>query len=147
MHDLITKNVVVAPLFLLFCLAPIRDFALVLADSPLIELFIQMKGYQVLRLPVFTVLCSFEAFCTKLKDIDGVLHLLVSSLSEKSLFEKAIRLMGSLSSHSVGCQILHENGVLELFTQLFLSSSCGDIVTTQAILRNVAKFGCEIPQV
>jgi hypothetical protein len=147
MHDLITKGVVIAPLFLLFCLAPIRDFALVLADSPLIESLIQMKGYQVLRLQVFTVLCSFEEFCTKLKDIDGILHLLVSSLSEKSLFEKAIRLMGSLSSHSVGCQILHENGVLELFTQLFLSSSCGDVVTTQAILRNVAKFGCEIPQV
>ena len=34
---------------------------------------------------------------------------------------------------------LENNGVLELFTQLFLSSSCDDTVTTQTILRNVAK--------
>jgi hypothetical protein len=144
---LITKGVVVAPLFLLFCLAPIRNFVLMLAESSLIESVIQMRGYQLLRLQIITVLCSFEDFCTKLRDIDGVLQLLVSSLSEKSLFDKAIRLMGSLSSHAAGCQILHDNGVLELFTQLFLSSACEDAVTTQSILRNVAQFGCEIPQV
>ncbi|OHT02059.1 TKL family protein kinase [Tritrichomonas foetus] len=147
MHDLIQKGDVVAPLFLLFCIAPIHDAALSLADSQLLASLIQMKGYQTQRLQIFTVLCKFEDFCTKLKDIDGVLHLLVSSLGEKQHVNFAVRLIGALSSHSMGCQILNDNGVLELFTQLFLSSSCGDTATTQTILRNVAKNGCDIPQV
>lgn len=147
MHDLISKGDVVAPLFLLFCIAPIHDAAIALTDSQLLASLIQMKGHQTQRLQIFTVLCAFEDFCTKLKDIDGVLHLLVSSLSEKQHVNSAVRLIGALSSHSIGCQILNDNGVLELFTQLFLSSSCGDTGTTQTILRNVAKSGCDIPQV
>ncbi|OHT07609.1 TKL family protein kinase [Tritrichomonas foetus] len=147
MHDLINKGDVVAPLFLLFCIAPNHDAAISLADSQLLASLIQMKGHQTQRLQIFTVLCGFEDFCTKLKDIDGVLHLLVSSLSEKQHVNSAVRLIGSLSSHNIGCQILNDNGVLELFTQLFLSSSCGDTVTTQMILRNVARSGCDIPQV
>ena len=147
MDDLINKNDVVPPLFLIFCIAPIHDAAMALADSQLLASLIQMKGHQTQRLQIFTVLCSFEDFCTKLTDIDGILHLLVSSLSEKQLINNAVRLIGALSSHPVGCQILNDNGVLELFTQLFLSSSCGDTLTTQTILRNVAKSGCDVPQV
>ena len=147
MHDLINKGNVVAPLFLLFCITPIHDAALALADSQLLASLIQMKGHQTQRLQIFTVLCGFEDFCTKVKDIDGILHLLVSSLSEKQHINSAVRLIGSLSSHSIGCQILNDNGVLELFTQLFLSSSSGDTATTQMILRNVARSGCDIPQV
>ena len=147
MNDLISKSDIDAPLFLLFCIAPIHDAAISLADSQLLASLIQMKGHQAQRLQIFTVLCGFEDFCTKLKDIDGILHLLVSSLSEKQHINSAVRLIGALSSHSIGCQILNDNGVLELFTQLFLSSSCGDTSTTQTILRNVAKSGCDIPQV
>ncbi|KAH0794645.1 TKL family protein kinase [Histomonas meleagridis] len=146
-HDLLNKGDVVAPLFLLFCIAPIHDASIALADSQLMQSLIQMKTHKTQRLQIFTVLCKFEDFCTKLKDIDGILHLLVSSLSEKQHVNSAVRLIGALSSHPTGCQILNDNGVLELFTQLFLSSSCDDIVTTQTILRNVAKNGCDIPQV
>lgn len=147
MDELINRGDVVPPLFLIFCIAPIHDAAMALADSQLLASLIQMKGHQSQRLQIFTLLCSFEDFCTKLTDIDGILHLLVSSLSEKQLISNAVRLIGSLSSHAVGCQILNDNGVLELFAQLFLSSSCGDTLTAQTILRNVAKAGCDIPQV
>lgn len=147
MYSLINKGDVVPPLFLLFCIAPIHEAAIALADSQLLASLIQMKGHRTQRLQIFTVLCIFEDFCTKLKDIDGILHLLVSSLSEKQLVNNAVRLIGALSSHAAGCQILNDNGVLELFTQLFLSSSCEDTITTQTILRNVARSGCDIPQV
>lgn len=147
MQELISKGNVVAPLFLIFCIAPIHSAALALAESALIQSLIQMKGHQTQRLQIFTVLCAFEEFCQKLKDIDGILHLLVSSLSEKSHCNCAIKLIGSLSTHPTGCQILNDNGVLELFTQLFLSSSSGDTTTSHTILKNIAKTGCEIPQV
>ena len=47
--------------------------------------------------------------------------------------------------HPEGCQILSDNGVLELFTQLFLSSA-GSSTIAYAILRNVARNVCEVPQ-
>lgn len=146
-QELLNNDDVTTQLFLLFCLAPIHDFSLALADSQLLQTLIQMKGHQTQRLQIFTVLCKFEDFCTKLKDIDRILHLLVSSLSDKQHVNSGVRLIAALSSHPTGCQILNDNGVLELFTQLFLSSSCDDTVTTQTILRNVAKNGCDIPQV
>ena len=146
-QELLNKDDVTTQLFLLFCLAPIHDASLALADSQLLQTLIQMKGHQTQRLQIFTVLCKFEDFCIKLKDIDRILHLLVSSLSDKQHVNSGVRLIAALSSHPTGCQILNDNGVLELFTQLFLSSSCDDTVTTQTILRNVAKNGCDIPQV
>jgi hypothetical protein len=106
-----------------------------------------MRGYQVQRLQIFTILCMSEEFCCDLTCIEGVINLLVAALLAKSLVPSAVRLIGAMASHGTGCQILSEHGVLEMFTQLFLSSSTGDdIAVTHRILRNFAKHGCEIPQ-
>jgi hypothetical protein len=79
---------------------------MVLAESPLIEPILEMKGHEVRRLQIATVLCGFEAFCTRSGQVDGVRHVFVSSL-----FEKPDRLMGPRSSHRVGREILDERGV------------------------------------
>lgn len=147
MDDLLSQNDVSAPLFLLFKIASIKEAAVTLSDSKVLQTLIQMKGYKVQRLSILTVLCSFEKFCTNVSDFAGILQLLVTSLGDKMTVNSAIQLMCSLSSHNVGCQILSDNGVLELFSQLFLSSSVGDVITIQTILRNVAQHGGEIPQV
>lgn len=107
---------------------------------------IQLTGYQAQRLQIFTALCIHEEFCQKNEVVDGILHLLVSCLSDKQLIYPGARLIGSFSTHATGCQILSENGVIELFTQLFLSSSSGDTATSHTILRNFAKNGGDIPQ-
>lgn len=147
MNELINGTEPSTPLFLLYRIAPNHEAALALADLPLFISLIQMKSYLMQRLSIFTVLCNFEDFCTKMADVDGLLHLLVSSLSDSEFMNGAINLIGSLSSHKVGCRILNDNGVLELFSQLYLNSSYSDDLKTQMILRNLAKNGCIIPQV
>lgn len=146
MQELLESENVRAPLFLLFCIAPIKEAAMKLAHHPMLTSLITMKGHQVQRLQIFTILCMQEEFCLETTYIDGIIHLLVASLSVKSYVGPAVKLIGAFSTHAGGCQILSDNGVLELFTQLFLSSSSGDTVTSHTILRNVAKNDCEIPQ-
>ena len=134
-------------LFLIFCISNIEDTRIALANNTLISCILQMKEHVVQRLQIFTVLCLSENFCRIAKDMDGIMRLLVSALSEKNYVNAAVRLIGSLSSHQTGVQVLAENGVLELFVQLFLSSSSGDTTTSHTILRNVAINAGEIPQV
>ena len=145
-QELLESGSVEAPLFLLFCIAPIKDAAMKLSDHPVLLSLIQMKGYQIQRLQIFTTLCLQEEFCAEATHIDGIIHLLVASLSVKVLVASAVRLLGAFSTHAVGCQIISDNGVLELFTQLFLSSSSGDTTVSHTILRNIAKHSCDIPQ-
>jgi serine/threonine protein kinase len=136
-----------APLFLLFCIAPIRDAAMKLANHPVLSSLIQMKGSPIQRLQIFSILTMSEDFCNATTHIDGIINFLVASLSSKPIVGSAVRLVAAFSTHSLGCQILSENGVLELFTQLFLSSSSGeDTAIAHTILRNVANQNCEIPQ-
>lgn len=146
MDDLLNQNDVSASLFLLFKLSPIHEAAISLSVSKLFQTLIQMKGYKAQRLSIITVLCEFEDFCTNLDELSGILQLLVTSLSDKMTVNNAVRLVCALSSHRTGCRILSENGVLDLFTQLFLSSSSGTAVAAQLVLRNVAKNGCQVPQ-
>lgn len=51
----------------------------------------------------------------------------------------SVRLIGALSSHSMG--------VLDLLAQILLSSYTGDTTTSHTIMRNVVQNGGEIPQV
>ena len=143
--ELLEAGVVKAPLYLLYCVTEIEEAVMQLADSPILGALIQMKGYHVQRLQLLTNMCLFEDFCAKTTYIDGVIHLLVSSISVKQLVGSGVRLIGALSMHIEGCQILSENGVLELFTQLFLSSASSSAIS-YTILRNVARNNCEIPQ-
>ncbi|OHS95861.1 TKL family protein kinase [Tritrichomonas foetus] len=146
MQNLIEIGSVRSPLFLIFCIAPIEDAALRIANHPVLSSLLQMKGFQNQCLHVLTVLCMHEKFCLKTTAIDGIIHLLVASLSKNNLVSSAVRLIGAFSSHACGCNILSDNGVLELFTQLFLTSSGNDTATSHTILRNIARQNCEIPQ-
>jgi serine/threonine protein kinase len=146
-QELLESGSVRTPLFILYCIAPITDAALKLACHPVLTTLVQMRGWCVQRLQIFTILCVSE-FCSHPSvSFDGIIRLLVESLSSKSLVEYAVRLISAFSRHAAGCQILSDHGVLELFTQSFLSSSTGeDTAVTHALLRNFARQGCEIPQ-
>lgn len=139
MQDLLESGNARAPLFLLYCIAPIEDAALLLANHPLLFSLIEMKGSQIQRLQIFSSLCAHEAFCVNTKYIDGIIDILVTSMSINSLLLHSVRLIASFSSHSSGCRLLTEKGVLELFTQLFLSHNDISLETAAFILRNVAK--------
>jgi hypothetical protein len=146
-QELLESDQPKTPLFVLYCIAPIPDAALRLAAHPVLTTLVQMRGWYVQRLQIFTILCMSD-FCRDASiSFDGIIRLLVSSLSVKSLVDSAVRLMSAFSRHAIGCQILSDHGVLELFTQSFLSSSTGeDTAVTHALLRNFARQGCEIPQ-
>jgi hypothetical protein len=106
-----------------------------------------MKGSPKQRLQIFSILTMSEEFCNATTYIDGIINFLVASLSSKPIVGSAVRLIAAFSTHSLGCQILSENGVMELFTQLFLSSASGEgTAIAHIILRNVANHDCEIPQ-
>ena len=128
-----------SPLFLLYCIAPIEDAALKLANHPMLSSLINMKGYQIQRLQIFTSLCYHESFCTRTQYIDGIIHTLVKSISVKSLTKYAVHLICAFSSHPEGCRLLNENGVLELFTQFFLSTTNEVAEASHVILRNFAR--------
>ncbi|KAH0806846.1 TKL family protein kinase [Histomonas meleagridis] len=145
-YDIMEQGSLQAPLFLLYCVAPFDEAAIDLSKDKLLLKLIQMKEYPLQRLQILTALCMHESFCATTVYMDGIINFMVKSLSDKKLVNDAARLIGSLSSHEKGCQILTNNGVLEVFTQLYLSSSSGDTATSQLILRNVARNRCEIPQ-
>ena len=137
-QELLDSGIARAPLFLLYCVSPILEAALKLAKHPTMQSLISMKGFQVQRLQIFTALCMHEKFCTETQYIDGIIHILVSSIRVRSLIDPSVRLIGAFSSHPGGCKLLSENRVLELFTQLFLTSWCGEPEISHTILRNIA---------
>lgn len=145
-YNLIQEGSIQAPLFLLFCVSSIEDFAINISKDKLLLLIIKMKGFQAERLQILTSLSMHAKFCKSTTYMDEIINLLVSSLSNKSLVSYAARLIGAFSTHSCGCKILINNGVLEIFTQLYLSSSSGDTSISQAIIKNVARNGCDVPQ-
>lgn len=147
LEDLIQKEHDRGALFVLFCICNIDEVREKLADSSLINTILQMKEHVVQRLQIFTILCLSEKYCKKTKHMDGIIQLLVTALSDKNHVNAAVRLIGALSSHPAGVPVLTDNGVLELFAQLFLSSASGDTTTNHTIMRNVAENGGEIPQV
>jgi hypothetical protein len=79
--------------------------------------------------------------------MEGVIKLLVASLSVESLIDPCLFLIGALSSHALGCNLISENGMLALFSQMFLSAGCGETSISLTILSNAAKNRAEIPQI
>lgn len=165
-----------APLFILYCTTPNENAVSRIAVHPVLHSLINMKSYYPQRLQILTALCLHETFCQKMEKneqnvmeanshvqykiaaspsknklttiniIDGLVRLLVDSLSRTTLVGHAVRLICALSNHPTGCRILSTNEILELFTQLFLTSSSGDLATSHMILKNIARNGYRIPQ-
>ena len=135
-----------AVLFLLFGVAKTEGASEFLQCSPLLQSLIQMKGFLIQRLQIFTVLCMNEGFCKATTSMDGIVHLLIYAFSQDEFEGAATCLIGALSQHRLGCQILTDNGILDVFAQRFLSSSSSYNPVIHAILRNVSGNAIEIPQ-
>ena len=144
---LIANRRVTAPLIMLFRIAPIRDFALRLADSPVLQSLLQMHGNEKQRLFILTVLCADEQFCIQTKYMDNILQLVVEFMSNKDVVNEAVRVIAALSTHASGCSILTENGVLDIFSQLFLAPQFGETSRALSIFRNLSFNNTEIPQI
>ena len=141
------KQLVNVTLLLVFFLVQVPTVPIVLANHPLLHSILQIDGHVAQRLQIFTCLCSSEQFCSDTTTSDGVVKLLISSLSVESLIDYALRLIGSLSSHAPGCALVSETGMLSLFTQMFLSSRGSEMSISLQILSNAAKGRAEIPQI
>lgn len=141
------KQLVTVTLLLIFFLVQVPSVPMTLANHPVLHTILQLEGHVAQRLQIFTCLCSSEQFCSDTTTSDGVVKLLISSLSVESLIDYALRLIGSLSSHAPGCALVSETGMLSLFTQMFLSSRGSEMSISLQILSNAAKGRAEIPQI
>ena len=148
-QHLLENGSIKSPLFVLFLVASYEDACIKLANSPVLNFLLTMKGFHEQRLQILTLLCKQEKFCTQTKSIDRIIGLLVASLSTKSLTLSALRLICAFSKHYAGCKILQENGILELFSHIFLTSSNNNSynILFYSILHNFAIYNCEIPQI
>jgi hypothetical protein len=70
-----------------------------------------------------------------------------SAHASDSLTGHALLMIGALSTHDAGCWIISEATILNLFAQIFLSSSSPDARTSLTILSNVARRNLVIPQI
>ncbi|OHT16451.1 TKL family protein kinase [Tritrichomonas foetus] len=142
------KKSVETALLLLFSLSTDEEIPPLLANHPLLHSVLQLEGHTAQRLQIFTALFSVEQFCSDTTISDGVLKLLVSSLDDERLTDYSMKLIGALSSHQSGCMLISGNGMLSLFSQMFLSSAAIDVSTALTILSNIATKlqNQEIPQ-
>lgn len=157
--DRLSDEKTTSPLFLLFCIAKRPIAPPLLAETEIIPTLLQMKGRSAQKLQIFAALTSSEEFCKKTslaapnsdktKYMDGIIHLLASSLAttDQKLVNSAVRMILSMSYHNTGCKLLEENDIFELFVQHFLSSSFVDSNNSYTILRNAVRQNAEIPQI
>lgn len=135
-----------APLIMLFQIAQIHDFALLLADSPVLFSLLQMKGNEKQILHILTFLCADEKFCSQTKYMDNILQIIVDLISRKEIVNEAVRVIAALSQHHTGCHVLTENGILDIFSQLFLAPQFADTSRALVIFRNLAENRAVVPQ-
>ena len=135
-----------AALFFLFCIASNEEAALFLAVSPTLSTLISINDQRIQRIHILTALCLHESFCVETSYMNGIINFVIKSISIKSCTKETFHLVGALSKHSCTCTHLKENGVFELFTQLFLSSYDGNSKISRTILRNFVKNENFIPQ-
>jgi hypothetical protein len=134
-------------LLLLFYLASVPSVPIGIAKHPVLQSLLQIDGRQPQRLQILTALVASEEFCANTTIIEGIEKLLIASISVENLSEYCLLLIGALSSHTRGCSLIQETGMLSLFSHMFLSSTVGDTTTAYTILRNAARGRAEIPQV
>lgn len=140
------KNIANA-LIILFRLTSVPGVPLKLSTHSIIPALLSMPSHTPMRLQIFTSLFLHPEFLKDPSITDGMIKLLVATMNDQQLNGSALRLFGALSSHSEGCKVISETGIMSIFTQLFLSPMCTDIPTCMVILCNVAANGVEIPQI
>ena len=149
-HYLLKRsNLITVSLFIVFQLSQVPTVPPLLANHPLLQSILNIKGHFAQRLQLFTSLFSSEQFCTDTTISESVMKLLILAMSEKSpiLAKCSLKLIGALTSHPAGCALVSETNLLSLFSQMFLSSTSLDTETSLKILENSAKENLEIPQI
>jgi hypothetical protein len=104
-----------------------------------------MKDHRAHRLQILTVLCENESFCLQTPFSEGIVRMIVSSLSTPLLTDAAHRLIAALAQHRTGCLFMADHGIIILFVQRRLSAGYGDPVVN-AIYRRITRNNIEIPQ-
>jgi serine/threonine protein kinase len=134
-------------LLLFFYLACVPSVPAHIAQHPCLDALLSLKGHEPQRLQIFTALVQSEEFCKKTTSIEGIGKLITSSISREHISEYCLLLIGALSSTRTGCELVHSTGMVNLFSHMFLSSNVADTTTAYAILRNLARYQSEIPQI
>ena len=147
-HRLLVENKSVkAALLLLFRLTMVTSISSILASHPILQAVLQVKGHTAQKLQIFTCLFSDEQFCMDTTVTDGIWKLLISSLNVERLSDYTLKLIGALSSHQTGRDMILDTGILSVFTEMFLTSASCDNSTSLTILSNMSTVTSDIPQV
>ena len=136
-----------AALLLLFRLTMVTSISSILASHPILQAVLQVKGHTAQKLQIFTCLFSDEQFCMDTTVTDGIWKLLISSLNVERLADYTLKLIGALSSHQTGRDMILDTGILSVFTEMFLTSASCDNSTSLTILSNMSTVTSDIPQV
>ncbi|KAH0793069.1 TKL family protein kinase [Histomonas meleagridis] len=120
---------------------------MILANHPMLQSLLQIKEYKKQKLQIFTSLFLSEQFCYDTTIGDGVLNLVLSSMEDPDTVNYSIKLIGALSSHQYGCEIIQKTQIHSLVSQMFLSSIMTDVSTSLTILSNISQSTIQIPQI
>ena len=141
------KKSISTMLLVLFCFCQVPGTPKLLAHHPILTTLIAVPDYTAQKLQICTCLFSSQTFVEETTISDGIFKLLIPVMNDEKLNAYGLKLIGALSMHESGCKLIADTGLMFLFSQLFLSPICGDMMTSLLILRNIAKAQQEIPQV
>lgn len=146
-HRLIVekKSINVALLFL-FRLAQVSSIPTILVNHPMLHSLLDLGGHAAQKLQIFTCLLASEPFCIETPAMDDILKFLLSSATVPRLSDFVLKMIGALSSHPTGRDLILEAGLLSVFTELFLTTGNPDNSASLTILYNMAQVTTEIPQ-
>ena len=147
LHRLIVegRSIKVA-LLLLFRLAQVGSIPTILATHPMLHSVLDVKGHVAQKLQIFTCLLADEQFCIETTALDDIFKLLLSALTHDRLACYVLKMIGALSSHPTGRDMILEMGLLSIFTDIFLTPGTIDISTSLTILSNMSQVTNDIPQ-
>ena len=123
----------------------------VLSNEDILNELIKCEGFIGMRLQIFSCLYCNENFCCQFLEnhiTEGILKILVDALSQKTpqLISASLQFIVALSQHFTGCNLLNEYDILQLFSQLFLSSRTANSSLSLHILINITSSNIPIPQ-
>ncbi|OHT02411.1 TKL family protein kinase [Tritrichomonas foetus] len=135
-------------LFLLFQLVQVSNVPSLLLNHEILEELLSIEGFIAMRLQIFASLYIDESFCQNSAYTDGVMKILVDALGKRTplLIKTSLRFIGALSTHSSGTSLLNDSDLLQIFTQIFLSSPLANSPLSLQILINISRDSIQIPQ-
>jgi hypothetical protein len=136
-----------AALFAVFRLAMLPNVPEAIAGQQIVHAILHCQGLHAQRLQIFSSLVTSEELCRLITVSDGVLKLVLESMHSERLADFALKLIGSLSSHEDGRTLIDRSGLLNVFSEMFLSSSCHDMAEALSILSNIVEHGRKVPRV